>query len=185
MTLLRVGALGLAIVALAGCGDASSIDVALPTLLTLDDLGGSNEGWRAEEPGPVPLLPGSVAPPCPFDLDVPDIEVTAADSVEFGNDERGLGVNHTVVALDGMIDPAAAVQQTWEAMNCSDSDFQQSPVDALASGIVRIQLSSRSGPFSQVILIDANTSVMSFVIVSGDNDAPLELATAIADRLPS
>ena len=65
--------------------------------------------------------PGSVAPPCPFEGEIPDIEVVVADSIEFGDEARQLGINHTVVELDGDTDDALAVLRTWEMMDCSDS----------------------------------------------------------------
>lgn len=169
------------LIALAGCADQSAGDDAtLPALFGVDDFGA---GWFAEDPGDVPLAPASVAPPCPFEMAIPDVEVTVADSMEFGNDQRRLGINHTVAELNGEADTAAAVLQTWATMDCSESDFDQASIDGLPAGMLGVELTARTGAFSQAVLIDVDGSTMSFLIVSGDGDEPVEIARDLADRL--
>jgi len=154
--------------------------VALPMLLTVDDLGA---GWEAADPGDVALLPGSIAPPCPFEVDIPDVTLAAADSMEFGNEERRLGVNHTVAELNGEADTAVEVLQTWATMDCSGSDFDQSAIDELPEGMVGFELTTQDGPFTQAVLVTIDGSTMSFVIVSGEGDDPVDIARRLAPRI--
>lgn len=167
--------------ALTSCSGASSSgDVELPALLTAEDLGA---GWVAEDPGDVALLPGSIAPPCPFEVDIPDVEVAAADSMEFGNQARRLGVNHTVAELNGEVDTATEVLRTWAAMDCSGSDFDQASIDGLPDGMVGFELTAQEGPFAQAVLVTTDGSTVSFVIVSGDGDGPVDIARRLAPRI--
>ena len=66
------------LVAISACSGASDdADNQLPPLLDVEQLG---DGWVASDPGDVALLPGTIAPPCPFEGEIPDVEVAAADS---------------------------------------------------------------------------------------------------------
>ncbi len=164
--------------ALAACGgDDRSNAQALPPLLTEAQLG---TGWAASDPGEVALLPGSIAPPCPFDGEIPDIEVTAAESIEFGDEGRQLGINHTVVDLNGDTADALAVLETWERMDCSDSDAEQRPVAGLPDGVFGVELDTVDSDFTQTVLVRVEGSAMSFLVVTGDGDVVLDVTRSLA-----
>ncbi len=148
----RVTMSTVAMVVVAACGGTSGGDTdgALPPLLSVEQLG---EGWVASDPGDVALLPGTVAPPCPFEGEIPDVEVAAADSIEFGDEERQLGINHTVVELDGDAESAQAVLATWESMDCSGSDADQRPVEGLPDGVFGVELDTIDSDFTQAVLV--------------------------------
>ena len=167
-----------AALALASCGgdDTSSAEV-LPPLLTEAQLG---TGWVPSDPGDVALLPGSVAPPCPFDGEIPDIEVAAADSIEFGDEARQLGINHTVVELNGDAGDALAVLETWEAMDCSDSDAEQRPVTGLPDDIFGVELDTVDSDFTQTVLVRVDGSAMSFLVVTGAGEMVLDVTRDLA-----
>jgi hypothetical protein len=168
-----------AAVALAACGgdgEPSETEV-LPPLLTEAQLG---TGWTASDPGQVALLPGSVAPPCPFEGEIPDIEVAAAESVEFGDEARQLGINHTVVELNGDPGDALAVLETWKAMDCSDSDAEQRPVAGLPDGIFGVELDTVDSAFTQTVLVRVDGSAMSFLVVTGDGEVVLDVTRDLA-----
>jgi len=168
---------GLAAVALVGCGAQSDErDASLPSLLTAGQLG---EGWVASDPGDVPLLPGTVAPPCPFEGDIPDVEVVAADSIEIGDEARQLGLNHTVVDLDGA-DMATAVLDTWATMDCSDSDAEQRPVTGLPDDVFGVELDTVDSDFTQTVLVRVEGSAMSFLVVTGYGAEVIELTQRLA-----
>ena len=153
------------VAALAACSGASGGDQAeLPPLLTVDQLG---DGWVASDPGEVALLPGTVAPPCPFDGEIPDVELVAAESIEFGDEARQLGINHTVVALGGEPDSADAVLTTWATMDCSGSDADQRPVDGLPDGTYGVELDTIDSDFTQAVLVRVDGPTMSFLVVTG------------------
>ncbi len=137
-------------------------------------------GWVASNPGDVALLPGTVAPPCPFDGDIPDVEVTAAGSVEFGDESRGLGINHTVVELNGDADAAQAVLDTWVTMDCAGSDADQRPVEGLPDDIFGVELDTVDSDFTQAVLIRVDGSAMSFLVVTGDGEATIDVARQLA-----
>ena len=165
--------------ALAACGgnDGPSATEALPPLLTEAQLGA---GWTASDPGEVALLPGSVAPPCPFEGEIPDVEVAVADSIEFGDEARQLGINHTVVELNGDTDDALAVLRTWEVMDCSDSDAEQRPVAGLPDGIFGVELDTVGSDFTQTVLVRVDGSAMSFLVVTGNGELVLDVTRDLA-----
>ena len=167
--------------ALAACGgDGAQSDTALPPLLTEQQLG---DGWVASDPGEVALLPGSVAPPCPFEGEIPSVDIAAADSIEFGDEDRQLGINHTVVELNGDADTARAVLGTWEAMDCSDSDADQRLVDGLPSDVFGVELDTIDSDFTQTVLVRVDGSAMSFLVVTGEGDIVLELSRELASQI--
>jgi hypothetical protein len=160
------------------CSGASEPGAAeLPPLLSVDQVG---DGWVASDPGEVALLPGTVAPPCPFEGEIPDIEVEAAESIEFGDEERGLGINHTVVALSDEGDPAEAVLATWTAMDCSGSDADQRPVDGLPDGVFGVELDTIDSDFTQAVLVRVDGSTMSFLVVTGEGHETIDVARTLA-----
>lgn len=164
--------------ALVGCGASAQDDAALPPLLTVGQLG---EGWVASDPGEVARLPGSVAPPCPFDGDIPDIDVVAAESIEFGDEARRLGINHTVVTLDDDAS-ARAVLGTWAAMDCTGSDAVQRSVRGLPDGVVGVELDTIGSEFTQTVLVRVIGSAMSFLVVTGEGDLVVELTRRLATQ---
>ena len=173
----RTALVVLALVALVGCGTGSDERAELlPPLLTADRLGDS---WVASDPGEVPLLPGTVAPPCPFDGEIPDVEVVAADSIEIGDEARQLGLNHTVVGLDDS-DMATAVLETWATMDCSDSDAEQRPVTGLPDGVFGVELDTVDSDFTQTVLVRVEGPAMSFLVVTGDGAEVIELTRRLA-----
>jgi hypothetical protein len=160
------------------CGGTSDdAGIALPPLLSVEQLG---DGWVASDPGDVALLPGTVAPPCPFDGDIPNVELAAADSIEFGDEERQLGINHTVVELNGDANSAGAVLATWRAMDCSDSDAIQRPVDGVPDDVFGVELDTIDSDFTQAVLVRVDGSTMSFVVVTGDGEVTIDLARELA-----
>lgn len=169
-------AVAMALAACAGDGQPSARG-ALPPLLTEAQLG---DDWTASDPGEVALLPGSVAPPCPFEGEIPDIEVAVADSIEFGDEARQLGVNHTVVELNGDTDGALAVLRTWEVMDCSDSDAEQRPVVGLPDGVFGVELDTVDNDFTQTVLVRVDGSAMSFLVVTGDGELVLDVTRDLA-----
>jgi hypothetical protein len=167
-----------AVAAVGACGGASDRDVAeLPPLLRVDQLG---VGWVASDPGDVALLPGTVAPPCPFDGEIPDVELDAAESIEFGDETRGLGINHTVVALGGEADAAEAVLATWMTMDCSGSDADQRPVDGLPAGVFGVELDTIDSDFTQAVLVRVDGPTMSFLVVTGEGRGTIDIARELA-----
>jgi hypothetical protein len=137
-------------------------------------------GWTASDPGDVALLPGSVAPPCPFEGEIPDIEVAAAESIEFGDESRQLGINHTVVELNGDTDDALAVLRTWKEMDCSGSDAEQRPVTGLPDGIFGVELDTVDSDFTQTVLVRVDGSAMSFLVVTGEGEPVLDVTRDLA-----
>ena len=176
----KAAALVLALaIAVSACGGPSrGTDTAtLPPLLSVEQLG---DGWVASDPGDVALLPGTVAPPCPFEGEIPDVEVAAADSTEFGDEARRLGINHTVVELNGDADAANAVLDTWVRMDCSGSDADQRPVDGLPEDVFGVELDTIDSEFTQAVLVRVDDSTMSFLVVTGEGDGTIELARELA-----
>ncbi len=169
-----------AAIAIAGCDGSGGDVAALPPLLEVEQLGA---GWIARDPGDVALLPGTIAPPCPFDGAIPDVDLAAADSIEFGDQERQLGINHTVVALAGDPGTADAVLATWEMMNCSGSDADQRPVDGLPDDVFGVELDTIDSDFTQAVLIRTDATTMSFLVVTGDGNIPIDLARDLAPLL--
>ena len=164
--------------AVTACAGATADRAAdLPPLLDVDQLG---NGWVASDPGDVALLPGTVAPPCPFDGEIPDVEVAAADSMEFGDQQRGLGINHTVVAVGGDAEMADAVLATWSSMDCSGSDAVQRPVDGLPDGVFGVELDTVDSDFTQAVLIRVEGPTMSFLVVTGEGDVTIDVARRLA-----
>ena len=147
MTLRRLApALVGALAAIGACsGTPDDRGAVLAPLLNVDQLG---NGWVASDPGDVALLPGTIAPPCPFEGEIPDVEIAAADSLEFGDESRGLGINHTVVELNGEADTASAVLDTWVRMDCSDSDADQRPVEGLPDDVFGVELDTIDSDFT-------------------------------------
>jgi len=135
------------------------------------------------DPGDVVLLPGTVAPPCPFEGAIPDVEIAAADSVEFGDEARQLGINHTVVELNGDADAARAVLDTWATMDCSDSDADQRPVDGLPDDVFGVELDTIDSDFTQAVLIRVDGSTMSFLVATGEGNPTIDLARELAPLL--
>ena len=167
-----------AVAAVGACSGASDRDAAeLPPLLSDGQLG---DGWVASDPGEVALLPGTVAPPCPFEGEIPDIELDAAESIEFGDETRQLGINHTVVALSGDDDPAQAVLDTWLAMDCSGSDADQRPVDGLPDGVFGVELDTIDSDFTQAVIVRVDGSTMSFLVVTGEGPQTIDIARELA-----
>lgn len=166
-------------ITVAACG-GSSDDAGERTLPVLLEVGQLGDGWQSSDPGDVALLPGTVAPPCPFDGEIPDVEVAAAESVEFGDEARRLGINHTVVALDGEPGSAEAVLATWEQMDCAGSDADQRPVEGLPDGVFGVELDTIDSDFTQAVLIRTDAATMSFLVVTGDGDTPIDLARELA-----
>jgi hypothetical protein len=168
----------LVVVAATACsGSPDDAATALPPFLTVEQLG---EGWVASDPGEVALLPGSVAPPCPFEGAVPDVEIAAADAMEFGDEERQLGINHTVVELKGDAADAQAVLGTWEAMDCTDSDAIQRPVEDLPDGVFGVELDTIDSDFTQTVLVRVDGPTMSFLVVTGYGDVVVDLTQELA-----
>jgi hypothetical protein len=171
-----------ATLAIGACGGTPDdrADAVLPPLLSEEQLG---DGWVASDPGDVALLPGTVAPPCPFEDDIPDVEIAAARSIEFGDEERQLGINHAVVELNGDADAARAVLDTWEAMDCDDSDADQRPVDGLPDDVFGTELDTIDSDFTQAVLIRVAGSTMSFLVITGEGDPTIDLARQLAPLL--
>lgn len=166
------------LVAISACSGASGDDDdQLPPLLSVGQLG---DGWVASDPGDVALLPGTIAPPCPFEGEFPDVEVAAADSIEFGDESRGLGINHTVVELNGRADNGQAVLDTWATMDCSGSDADQRPVQDLPDGVFGVELDTIDSEFTQAVLVRVEGSTMSFLVVTGEGGATIDLARELA-----
>jgi len=165
--------------ALVACGGGADdrADAVLPPLLSEEQLG---DGWVASDPGDVALMPGTVAPPCPFEGEIPDIDVVATGSIEFGDETRGLGVNHTVVELNGDTDAARAVLSTWESMDCSDSDADQRPVEGLPDDVFGVELDTIDSDFTQAVLVRVDGSTMSFLVVTGEGDTTIDVARELA-----
>lgn len=171
-------ALMVALVAVGACSSSSDGDGAeLPALLRIDQLG---DGWVASDPGEVMLVPGAVAPPCPFEGEIPDIELDAAESIEYGDEARGIGINHTVVALRDGGDGALAVLDTWRAMDCSDSDAEQRVVEGLPEGMFGVELDTIDSEFTQAVLIRADGPTMSFLVVTGSGRETIDVARELA-----
>ena len=179
MTSVRVApVLTIALVAISSCGGGTGRSAAeLPPLLSVDQLGAS---WVASDPGDVALLPGTIAPPCPFEGEIPDVEVAAADSIELGDESRGIGINHTVVELSGEADTAEAVLDTWMIMDCSGSDADQRPVEGLPDGVFGVELDTINSEFTQAVLVRVDGSTMSFLVVTGAGAATIDLARELA-----
>jgi hypothetical protein len=174
----RLAAIAATIAALGACsGVSDSVEAELPPLLRGDQLG---DGWVASDPGDVALLPGTVAPPCPFDGEIPDVELVAADSIEFGDEARRLGINHTVVALGGRADTAQAVLATWMTMDCSGSDADQRPVDGLPAGVFGVELDTIDSDFTQAVLLRVDGPTMSFLVVTGEGRGTIDVARELA-----
>jgi|GEM_PF-2536484 len=165
--------------ALGACGGGADdrADVALSPLLTVDQLG---DGWVASDPGEVALLPGTVAPPCPFEGEIPDVEVVAADAIEFRDEERQIGINHTVVELNGDTDTAQAALGTWASMDCSESDATQRPVEGLPDDVFGVELDTIDSDFTQAVLVRVDGSTMSFLVVTGESDTTIDVARELA-----
>lgn len=174
----------LALVACGGGGGGGGADdladAELPPLLMVDQLG---DDWEASDPGDVALLPGTVAPPCPFEGEIPDIEVAAADAIEFGDERRQLGINHTVVELNGDTDAARAVLSTWESMDCSDSDATQRPVEGLPDDVFGVELDTIDSDFTQAVLVRVDGSTMSFLVVTGEGGTTIDVAREFASLI--
>ncbi len=178
----RLVSAGLAIVAASvlavGCdGSPDSGGAELPPLLSEEQLG---DGWVASDPGDVALLPGTVAPPCPFDGEIPVVELAAADSIEFGDEQRQLGINHTVVELSSEPDTAQAVLDTWATMDCSGSDADQRPVDGLPDSVFGVELDTIDSDFTQAVLVRVDGATMSFLVVTGNGDEVIDIARELA-----
>ena len=166
------------LVAISACSGASGdADDQLPPLLDVEQLG---DGWVASDPGDVALLPGTIAPPCPFEGEIPDVEVAAADSIEFGDESRGLGINHTVVELNGEAETAQAVLTTWVVMDCSGSDADQRPVEGLPDDVFGVELDTIESDFTQAVLVRVDGSTMSFLVVTGEGGGTIDLARDLA-----
>jgi len=168
-----------ATLALGACrgGSDDRADAVLPPLLGEEQLG---DDWVASDPGDVALLPGTVAPPCPFEGEIPDVDVVAAGSIEFGDETRRLGINHTVVVLGGGADAARAVLATWESMDCSDSDADQRPVEGLPDDVFGVELDTIDSDFTQAVLVRVDGSTMSFLVVTGEGDTTIDVARGLA-----
>ena len=170
--------LGGAILAFSACsGGSDGANDQLPPLLSVGQLG---DGWVASDPGDVALLPGTIAPPCPFEGEIPDVEVAAADSIEFGDESRGLGINHTVVELNGEAETAQAVLTTWVVMDCSGSDADQRPVEGLPDDVFGVELDTIESDFTQAVLVRVDGSTMSFLVVTGEGGGTIDLARDLA-----
>jgi hypothetical protein len=166
------------VAALGACSGASdSSEAELPPLLRGDQLG---DGWAPSDPGDVALLPGTVAPPCPFDGESPDVELVAADSIEFGDVARRLGINHTVVELGGEDDTTNAVLATWMTMDCSGSDADQRPVDGLPAGVFGVELDTIDSDFTQAVIVRVDGPTMSFLVVTGEDPETIDIARDLA-----
>ena len=174
------GVLGVAVAALAltACGGPSDEPDGISALLLSDEQLGDE--WVASDPGEVALQPGSVAPPCPFEGEIPDIELAAATSIEFGNEERRLGINHTVVELDDDPEGAQAVLDTWQRMDCSDSDATQRPVVGLPADVFGVELDTVDSDFTQTVLVRVEGSTVSFLVVTGEGDVVVDLTQELA-----
>lgn len=178
MTGVGAMAVVVATITIAACGGATNdTDAVLPPLLEVEQLG---DGWVASDPGDVALLPGTVAPPCPFEGEIPDIDIVAADSVEFGDESRGIGINHTVVALSADADTPEAVLATWEQMDCTGSDADQRLVIGLPADVFGVELDTVDSDFTQAVLIRVDGPTMSFLVVTGDGEATIDVARDLA-----
>ena len=128
-------------------------------------------------------MPGTVAPPCPFEGEIPDVEVVAADAIEFGDEERQIGINHTVVESNGDTDTAQAVLGTWASMGCSESDATQRPVESLPDDEFGVELDTIDSDFTQAVLMRVDGSTMSFLVVTGKSDTTIDVARELAPSI--
>lgn len=117
-----------------------------------------------------------MASPCPFEGEIPDIEVAAADAIEFGAEGCQLGINHTVVEMNGDTDAARAVLSTWESMDCSDSDATQRPVEGPPDDVFGVEVDTIDSDFTQAVLVQVDGSTMSFLVVTVEGGTTTDVA---------
>lgn len=159
--------------------DGDQAELTVQQLLDGVDLG---DGWTTAAPRQINPFPESIMPPCPTDPDMPFVDVADVVESEIENEGRRLGINLTVVTFEGEPGESAAVQAAWERMDCGGSDFTQSTLDGLPAGVAGIGLASREGSLNQVILLRRSSDDLAFLIVSGDDDDPLDVARQLADN---
>lgn len=183
-TVAVVALASLAVVA-AGCNSAERSESAAAEervtrrLLSVDQLGA---GWVATD-APQPLaIKASLDPPCPVDVDGIDFAVDAIATVEIGNETERVGVNHTVAELSGDPSAPAVVRDAWTIMDCDGADFEVTDFSGVPDGVVAVQFTARSGPLVQVALVRADGDQVAYLIVSGDGEAPIELARELANE---
>ena len=183
--MLRSAALAALAVVAVGCnsGERSESNAAAERvtgrLLSVDQLG---EGWVATD-APQPLaIKASLDPPCPVDVGAVDFVVDAIATVEIGNEAERVGFNHTVAELSGDPSAPAVVRDAWAVMDCDGADFEVTEFGGVPDGVVAVQFTARSGPLVQVALIRADGDQVAYLIVSGDGDAPIEVARELASE---
>lgn len=175
-----------AVVALAACsadrGPSDAEQRAADALLTPEDLGA---GWLADDVAQPQPLRSTLDPPCPIDVDPVDFAVEAVAAALLFNEDEMLSVNHTAAVLTGDSDAPAIVRDAWLTMDCAGGDFAVEPFDGvpdeLAEEMIGFEFTARSGPLVQVVLVRSVGDAVSYLVVSGNDEAPGELARELAD----
>ena len=180
---VAVASFGLLAVAMAACNTDERAEMAAAEervtarLLSVDQFG---DGWvDAEAPQPL-ATKASLDPPCPVDIGPVDFAVDAIAAAELGNEGERVGFSHTVAELSGDPSAPSLVRDAWVVMDCDGADFEVTDFIGLPDGVVGVQFTARSGPLVQVALIRADGDEVAYLIVSGDGDAPIELAQELA-----
>ena len=171
-------------VLLVGCGtdsggDGDRTEPTVEQLLDGVDLG---DGWASVAPRQISPFPEAIRPPCPTDPDMPFVDVAEVIESEIENEQRRMGINLTVATFEGAAGESVAVQAAWERMDCQGSNFTQSTLDGLPAGVGGIRLAAQEGSLNQVILLRSSPDDVAFLIVSGDDDDPVEVARQLADN---
>lgn len=185
---LGAGVLALLLSSSAACGGDDSADVEIdPSIDGLLDGVELGAGWVEVPARRINPFPESIEPPCPSDPEMPFVDVDEVAEAEIENAERRMDVNHTVATFEG--EPggeaeaqAAEVQAAWVRMDCSESDFTQTALEDLPPGVDGIRLTATEGRLNQVLLLRHGDVEVAFLIVSGDDDDPVDLARRLADN---
>ena len=85
-----------------------------------------------------------------------------------------------VRSLGGGADATRAVLDTWESMDCSDSDADQRPVEGLPDDVFGVELDTIDSDFTQAVLVRVDGSTMSFLVVTGEGDTTIDVARELA-----
>lgn len=169
---------------LAACGSdarpvAEPSDATVLDLLDGVDLG---PGWVEVAAREITPFAESIEPPCPAEPEMPFVDVDDVVESEIENVDRRMDVNLTVATFEGQPGEAAEVQAAWERMDCSTSNFSQSALDGLPAGVAGIHLASKEGSLNQVLLLSHTADDVALLIVSGDDDDPVDVARQLADN---